>query len=264
MAITATSTPSLNIDYTLVNSEGFATTTESTSIGYTSLAFNDGTGTGHINIGAVQTGYISSGETIHFDFQQFSKQVWGSEVPLDFSSTSGTINPERGIKAIIITNSWNSSLLPTGADNISQWSGIVLPNTTGLSSDQLPRLNIHATGSSSAVSGGFTSLFNGESGNISLNPQSTWSFTDTVGRAPIYNTSTSKYEHVVSITTENFSNISGSGGLNSGTSGEPVYYQIWNDFSGHVDAKGEPAVNPWSGNLPRLSYEILVVGVTGS
>ena len=58
----------------------------------------------------------------------------------------------------------------------------------------------------------------------------------------------------LSIVTENFTNISGSGGLSSGTSGDTVYYPIWNDFT---------SGNPWSGNLPRMSYELLAIGVTG-
>ena len=63
-----------------------------------------------------------------------------------------------------------------------------------------------------------------------------------------------RFRHVLSVTTENFTNVSGSGGLSSGTSGDAVYYPIWNDVASD---------NPWSGNLPRLSYEILVIGVTG-
>ena len=75
-----------------------------------------------------------------------------------------------------------------------------------------------------------------------------------LGKTPIFDTVSPRYDHVLSLTTENFTNVSGSGGLSSGTSGDAVYYPIWNDVT---------SGSPWSVNLPRLSYEILVIGVTG-
>ena len=248
MAASISSTPSLAITYTLAD----GTITETSSAGNTSLIFPDGTGTGQVNIGVTATGYISSGETIIYDFQKFPKEIWNSQILLDFTSTG--INPERGIKGLIVTNSWNTSILATGAASISSWTGIVTPTSTGLADTDLPRINIHATGISSAISGGFSGLFNGEAGNIPINPQSTWSLVDPVGKTPIFDTSSSVYMTTLSIVAENFTNISGSGGLSSGTSGDTVYYPIWNDVT---------SGNPWSGNLPRMSYEILAIGVTG-
>ena len=247
MVVIASSIPSLNITYTLTD----GTTTETSDVGL-SLEFPDGTGRGQINIGVGITGYISSGETIVYDFQKFPKEIWNSQILLDFTSTG--INPERGIKGWILTNTWNTSILSTGAASISSWTDIVTPTSTGLANADLPRINIRATGDGTAISGGFSGLFNDGSGNISINPQSTWSFVDPVGKTPVYDTSSSVYTHTLSIVTENFTNISGSGGLSSGTSGDAVYYPIWNDFT---------SGNPWSGNLPRLPYEILVIGVTG-
>ena len=142
---------------------------------------------------------------------------------------------------MVVINNWAGS----SGDGIEDWFPI----------SGLPKLNIHATGNGGAISGGFSGLFNGGSGNVAINPQGTWAFTDTIGKTPIYsNYPFPIYNHVLSLTTENFTNVSGSGGLSSGTSGDAVYYPIWNDV-----ASG----NPWSGNLPRLSYEILVIGVTG-
>jgi hypothetical protein len=246
MVFTASSTPSLGIAYTLT--DGSATETSSVSI---VRQFLNGTGTGQITIGAVVTGFISSGETVVYDFQKFPKSAWGSQILLDFASTG--INPERGIKGLIVTNTWDTKVLPVGAASISSWSDIVTPTSTGLANADLPRINIRATGVASAISGGFNGLFNGESGNIPINPKSTWSFVDPVGKTPVYDTSSSVYTHTLSIVTENFTNISGSGGLSSGTSGDTVYYPIWNDVT---------SGSPWSGNLPRLSYEMLVIGVT--
>jgi len=257
MVFTASSIPSLAITYTLTDS----TTIETSVVGKTNLTFPNGTGMGQVNIGVATTGYISSGETIIYDFQKFPKEIWNSQILLDFTSESDEFsplsildNPERGIKGLIVTNSWDTSVLPTGATSISSWTGIVTPTTTGLANADLPRINIHATGIMGNVSGGFSGLFNGESGNISINPQSTWSFVDPVGKTPIYDDFDGVYMTTLSIVTENFTNISGSGGLSSGTSGDAVYYPIWNDFT---------SGNPWSGNLPRLSYEILAIGVTG-
>ena len=154
--------------------------------------------------------------------------------------SSSIDNPERGVKGMVVINNWAGS----SGGGIEDWFPI----------SGLPRINIHATGDASSISGGFSGLFNDGSGNIAINPQGTWAFTDTIGQTPVFDTVAPRYDHVISLTTENFTNVSGSGGLSSGTSGDAVYYPIWNDVT---------SGSPWSGNLPRLSYEILVIGVTG-
>ena len=262
MAASISSTPSLAITYTLTD----GTITETSSAG-SSLIFPDGTGTGQVNIGVTTTGYISSGETVIYDFQKFPKEIWNSQILLDFTSTCGSfpdttpVSPERGIKGLIVTNSWDTTaVLPTGDASISSWTGIVTPDGTGLPDSALPRINIRTTGDRGTISGGFGQLFNSNfagylgTGNVPINPQSTWSFVDPVGKTPLYSTSTNTYMHTLQIITENFTNISGSGGLSSGTSGDAVYYPIWNDVT---------SGSPWSGNLPRMTYEILAIGVTG-
>ena len=243
MATIASSTPSLNIPYTLVSINNVVTASEVGNAGYSALSYPDGTGTGQITIGVVATGYISSGETIHYDFQKFPKSSWDSQILLDFTSTYDGFtvdNPERGVKGMVVINNWSGS----SGGGIEGWFPI----------SGLPKLNIHAPGNSASISGGFSGLFNGGSGNVAINPQGTWAFTDILGKTPIFDTVSPRYDHVLSLTTENFTNVSGSGGLSSGTSGDAVYYPIWNDVT---------SGSPWSGNLPRLSYEILVIGVTG-
>jgi len=242
---TASSITSLNIPYTLVSSNSVVTASEIGDVGYQALSYPDGTGTGQITIGVVATGYISSGETIRYDFQKFPKTTWDSTSLLDFTSSydSFTVdNPERGVKGMVVINNWLGS---TGG-GIEDWFPM----------SALPKLNIHATGDESIISGGFTELFNGGSGNVAINPQGTWAFTDVLGKTPIFDDvyMVNRFRHVVSLTTENFTNVSGSGGLSSGTSGDTVYYPIWNDAT---------SGNPWSGNVPRLPYELLVIGVTG-
>ena len=244
MATVASSTPALSIPYTLNEIHNGGASSEYSQIGYTTLNYPDGTGTGQVTIGVIATGYISSGETIHYDFQKFPKSSWDSQILLDFTSTYGSMSvdsPDRGVKGMVVINHWAGS----SGSGIEDWFPI----------SALPRLNIHATGNETAYSGGFSGLFNDGSGNIAINPQGTWAFTDTIGKTPIYDdTAISRFRHVVSLTTENFTVVSGSGGLSSGTSGDAVYYPIWNDVT---------SGSPWSGNLPRISYEILAIGVTG-
>jgi hypothetical protein len=241
MATIASSTPALSVTYTLSEIHNGGASSEYSQIGYTALNYPDGTGTGQITIGVVATGYISSGETIRYDFQKFPKSSWDSQILLDFTSTYDGFtvdNPERGVKGMVVINNWSGS----SGGGIEGWFPI----------SGLPKLNIHATGNSASISGGFSGLFNGGSGNVAINPQGTWAFTDILGKTPIFDTVSPRYDHVLSLTTENFTNVSGSGG--TGVGGVPIYYPIWNDVTDG---------NPWSGNLPRLSYEILVIGVTG-
>ena len=162
MATIASSTPSLNIPYTLVSINNVVTASEVGNAGYSALSYPDGTGTGQITIGVVATGYISSGETVHYDFQKFPKSSWDSQIFLDFTSLGAfgpPLSPERGVKGMVVRNSWDTNVLPTGAASISSWNSIVTSTSTGLSNADLPRLNIHATGSMLALSGGFTQLF---------------------------------------------------------------------------------------------------------
>ena len=255
MTTSASSTPALQTSYTLNEPHNGGASSEYSQLGYTALNYPDGTGTGQITIGVVVTGYISSGETIRYDFQKFPKRIWDNQILLDFTSSYSGMSvdhPSRGVKGMVVTNTWSTNVLNSGVDHLDTWNGIITPNGTGLPISELPRINIHATGAETAYSGGFSGLFNG-SGNVAINPQGTWAFTDTVGKTPIYDdTAISRFRHVVSLTTENFTDVSGSGG--TGVGGVPVYYPIWNDVTDG---------NPWSGNLPRLSYEILVIGVTG-
>ena len=243
MATIASSTPALNISYTLNEIHNGGASSEYSQVGYTALSYPNGTGTGQITMGVVASGYISSGETIRYDFQQFPKTTWDNQILLDFTSKEiggDVYNPDRGVKGMVVINNWAGS----SGSGIEDWFPIA----------GLPKLNIHSTGTDGAVSGGFTELFNGGSGNVAINPQGTWAFTDVLGKTPRYGGSppAARYSHVLSLTTENFTNVSGSGG--TGVDGSAIYYPIWNDV-----ASG----NPWSGNLPRLSYEILVIGVTG-
>ena len=273
MAITASASPSLNINYTLINSESTQTTSEVSSVGYSTMKFPDGSGTGQITMGTVITGSIASGETVYFDFRQLLKKVWDSYISLDFSSPdnlpiSPYLKPAHGIKGILVTNSWNANVFSSGVDHLDTWSGIVTQSGTGLSSlfagNEFPNLNLHATGNVMQAGGPWIDLFNGESGNIAIRPLGTWAYADSIGITPVYDPGSFAYRHVISLSTENWPDISGSGGLTSGTSGDPVYYSIWNDHADHgVDANGDPAINPWSGNVPALSYEFIAIGVTG-
>ena len=235
MSTTASAMPSLALGYTLTGNDKYSSVSETTIVGYRNQQWTNGTGTGNIDMGIVYTGYIASGERLNFNFTTMPKKVWDETIDLNFTSTliAGPLNdpsnyssPQRGIKAMLLTNNWKGSL--ENSSQIESW----------FPSSGVPRLNLHATGHYA-----FTNLFNGESGNISINPQSTWAMTDLIGKTPIYDGATTTYNYELTITAENFTNVIGTGG-----------YSIWNDHG---------PTNPWSGNLPRIPYELILVGVTG-
>jgi hypothetical protein len=263
MAIVATAIPSVDITYTLKDTDAVSTLSETTSAGYPSLQFTHGTGTGNIDIAVVITGSINSGENIVFDFREFPKSVFGKTISLNFSSdTDAYPNPltmgQKGIKSILVSNGWNgisnSGLAMTGLYTTGN-AFFGYPIHSGL-----PQLNVHATGDD-----GFSGLFGngttqgvydsiGGSGNISINPSGSWAYTDIIGKTPIYDVSASVYQHKLTISAEGFTDIKSSGALSSGTSGDIVYYPIWNDTT---------SGSPWSGNVATIPYQIAIVGVTG-
>jgi hypothetical protein len=263
MAIVATAIPSLDIKYTLVdNSINASTSTEVASVGYTTLQFTNGTGTGNIDIGSVVTGSINSGEKIVFDFRLFPKNIFGSEFTLDFTSTTGTvphplISGQKGIKAILISNGWDG-ILNNGLNNLT---GLVVSGSNssyGYPPDSgFPQISIHATGLD-----GFSGLFGGgiqdgritqgNSGYISLNPSGTWAYTDIIGKTPIYDNTALVYQHKLTLSAEYFIPMFASGG--TGVGGGAIYYPLWNDYT---------SGSPFSGNVATVPYQIVVVGVTG-
>ena len=165
--IIATAKPSLNISYSLTDGDALSTTTESTSVGYTTLEFSYGTGVGQINMGITHTGTLPSGGSTEFDFDAFPKPLFGGVYNLSFASRANAgvpINPEHGIKGILVTNTWKH---PSGS----------LPS--GFSISEIPSFVISASGEA-----GFSGLFNEGSGSIKVMPSSTWSFTDYVGVTP--------------------------------------------------------------------------------
>ena len=169
--IIATAKPSLNISYSLTDTssigDALSTITESTSVGYTTLEFSYGTGVGQINMGITHTGTLPSGGSVQFDFDAFPKPLFGGKYNLSFASRAlaGTpINPEQGVKGILITNTWSH---PSGS----------LPS--GFSIAEIPSFVIAASGED-----GFSGLFNEGSGSVKVMPSSTWGFTDYVGVTP--------------------------------------------------------------------------------
>ena len=168
MPIQANSNPYLTVSYTLSQSDSTQTFSESSSAGYSSFEFTDGTGLGQINMGIKNTGYLASGGTKIFDFDAFPKEVFNTSYDISFTSRSqvGTVyNPERGVKGILITNTW------------SHPSGGAFPS--GFTTGDMPYFTIAATGIA-----GFTGLFNDGSGGIQVMPSSTWAYTNYVGATP--------------------------------------------------------------------------------
>jgi len=165
--VIASATPALNISYTLADDSEESSNIETTSVGFTSLEFDYGTGIGQINMGITSTGNLPSGGSVELDFDAFPKAIFNGVYNVSFASraSAGTpINPEQGVKGIIITNTWQH---PSGS----------LPS--GFTTSELPYLTIAALGSD-----GFSGLFNEGSGSVKVMPSSTWSFTDYVGVTP--------------------------------------------------------------------------------
>ena len=281
--IVANANPSLNIEYTLVDTSlNISTATEAASIGYAALQFTNGTGTGNIDIGAFVTGSINSGEKVVFDFRVFPKRVFDGEFTLDFTSTTDAYphpltTRQNGIKSIIISNGWEG-VLNSGIGEgrgLNNLTGLVIsgagqgshserssPSTYGYPPDSgFPQINIHATGLdgfsglfSDGVIDGWNIQRHGNSGMIPLNPSGTWAYTDIVGKTPVYDPAAPIYQHKLTLSAEHFSPMFASGGLSSGTSGEIIYYPLWNDYT---------SGSPFSGNVATIPYQIAVVGVTG-
>lgn len=166
MALNATSKPAISFTLTITETSYMnSQVTESTIGGKSDLTFTNGDGTGQINMGSAISGNLPSGGVTSYDFTSFPKAVFGSSINLDFSS---------GIKGITVVNNYN---IPTGSGGIP------------MAVADLPYINVNATGSNA-----FTELFNGESGNIKINPQGSWTFVDFVGRFP---TASNKLVHLV-------------------------------------------------------------------
>ena len=169
--VIAIAKPSLSISYSITDSrdvgDALSSITESSSVGYTSLQFEYGTGIGQVNMGITHTGTLPSGGSTQFDFDAFPKSLFGGSYNVSFASRAlaGTpINPEQGVKGILITNTWSH---PSGS----------LPS--GFSIAEIPSFVIAASGEV-----GFSGLFNEGSGSVKVMPSSTWGFTDYVGVTP--------------------------------------------------------------------------------
>jgi len=161
MAVVAAGKPSITITYTLTDTSSTVTATESTVVGNT-ITFANGDGTGAVNMGVTASGFLSAGGTTTYDLTSFPKTSFGSTTNLNFSS---------GVKALVITNTWNGS------------GQLGIP--TGFPLADIPHITVGAAGAN-----GFTNLFNGETGNIKINPASSWSYVDYIGVNP---TASNKY-----------------------------------------------------------------------
>ena len=136
--VTAIALPALSMSYSITDTsavgDASSSTTESTSVGYKTLQFEYGTGIGQVNMGITHTGTLPSGESTQFDFDAFPKPLFGGTYNVSFASRANAgvpINPEQGIKAILITNTWTH---PSGA----------LPS--GFTTSQIPSFSVVASG----------------------------------------------------------------------------------------------------------------------
>ena len=183
MAITTTSTPSLNISYTMTDDSTLNTLSETSSVGSTTFVFENGTGVGQVNAGVTVTGNLPSGGTLVIDFSGINKSILGGSVPYQFSRNIASTYPNGSgpsVREILIINKYNG-ISGTGTDYIAY--------------QELPFFTIKATGTA-----GFSGLFGGQistytlgdgSGNIPVFPNSSWGFTNIRGASAFADTNDS-------------------------------------------------------------------------
>lgn len=153
MATTFLGKPSIDIAYTLTETNADTTITESTTVGNT-IVFVQGSGTGAGNMGALSTGYLPSGGTLVLDLKALSKSMFGSSLTLDYSKING----------LLLTADWRGP----PASGLSYGTGV----PAGFPVDKLPYFTLNGTGIN-----GFTNVFNGETGNVRVGYRGTWSST---------------------------------------------------------------------------------------
>lgn len=153
MALTTTGKPSNQLTFTLTETYSTAyastltgrgsSTSTRTVVGGNIITFENGTGTGQCNFGAQATGVLASGGKTVFDLTAFITNVFDNSININFS----------GVNAITVANTWQG------------------PNNSGfVNASDMGTLVIATTGSN-----GWTNLFNGGTGNISLDPYGTLS-----------------------------------------------------------------------------------------
>ena len=145
MAVTASATPSLNIAYSLTQTDPKLAVSENASIGYSNITFSNGTGIGNINFGVNRSGSLSSGGTETFDLKSLFKSVYNTGIDVNFT----------GIRGLLVTNTYDAP--------------------TGMVASNIPYFNVVASGLN-----GLSGLFNGGSGNVKVRAKSTWVLTDYV------------------------------------------------------------------------------------
>jgi len=176
MAVTATSTPSLTMSYTLTDTRTDRTISESATVGFVAQTFSDGTGYSEIGAGVVLTGLLPSGidhagvitgSGVTISMTGVPKKVFQDTILLNFSAATSSPSNGQGIKGIQVVNNYDG---PSGTGFVD------------FAKTDLPYITVAATG---AV--GFSGLFGGGSGGYRVYPQSTWASTLSHGETPFYN-----------------------------------------------------------------------------
>ena len=73
MAIASTGTLNINTTYSLLDINNNDTITESATVGLINLSYENGTGTGQLNVGVAFSGTLPSGGEQVFDLSKFPK-----------------------------------------------------------------------------------------------------------------------------------------------------------------------------------------------
>lgn len=150
MATSVTATVTSDCSYSFLDTNTNSNLNETSSLGH-SMALSAGTGTGEINAAVRITGSLPAGGETIFSFNSLAKELFGSSSTVNFSN----------VKAVLIKNGWNG------------------PGDAGISDlNEVANMHVRATGAN-----GFSGLFNGQSGNLKVSPNSTFSFIEKFGEA---------------------------------------------------------------------------------
>lgn len=127
MTITSTNTLTTDISYSASEVNGNTQRSENDSLGY-SVSFTEGTGLGQVNARVKNTGIIASGQTLIIDFENITKETFGSSYAINFQKVKSFVfyNESTGITDKVYVRATGASAI-TGFFNGGSGNVIINP-----------------------------------------------------------------------------------------------------------------------------------------